>query len=387
MASLRHAIPLGWRQLRHKPVRLLVAVSGIAFAVILILMQLGFRAALFDSAVRYHERLNYDVALFSRDSTFIVRPETFSIRRLYQSLAVPGVVDVSPIYIYPATWKNPWTNERRTAFTLGFDPEDDVLNTPGVAGQRHLLRRRDAVLFDAKSRPEHGPVAQRFRTDGPFVTEVNRREVQVVGIFEMGTSFGLDASILTSDTNFLRIFPGRAREDIDLGLIRVGDGVRPEAVRDELRRLLPGDVLVMTKPEFVARETAYWNSATPIGYVFAFGAIMGFVVGAIIVYQILFADVSDHLDEYGTLRALGYSNAFVSTVVVQQAVVLALLGFAPGVLISVWLYAQAGAATRLPLMLTQDRAVTVLAMTIAMCAISGVFALRKVRRLDPAEVF
>jgi putative ABC transport system permease protein len=382
-----HAIPLGWRQLRHKPMRLLVAVTGIGFAVTLILMQLGFRSALFESAVRYHERLNYDIALFSRDSTFIVRPESFSIRRLYQALAVQGVVDMSPIYIYPATWKNPWNHERRTAFLMGFDPDDEVLHTPGIADQRHLLRRQDVVLFDTRSRPEHGPVGDYFGSHGSFVTEVNERAIQVVGVFEMGTSFGLDASILTSETNFLRIFPNRPREYIDLGLVRVADGVPPEAVRDKLRRLLPEDVLALTKPEFVARETAYWNSATPIGYVFAFGAIMGLVVGAIIVYQILFADVSDHLHEYATLRALGYSNAFVSTVVVQQAVVLALMGFVPGMLVSVWLYDQAGAATRLPLTLTQDRVMTVLLMTVAMCAISGVFALRKVRRLDPAEVF
>ena len=142
-----------------------------------------------------------------------------------------------------------------------------------------------------------------------------------------------------------------------------------------------------TKADFIARERAYWNSATPIGYVFAFGAIMGLVVGAIIVYQILFADVSEHLNEYATLRAIGYPNRFVSGIVLQQAGILGVLGFIPGALAAQWLYQQAGAATRLPLYLTTDRAVTVFALTLGMCAFSGLLALRRVRRLDPADVF
>jgi putative ABC transport system permease protein len=216
---------------------------------------------------------------------------------------------------------------------------------------------------------------------------VNDREVRVVGLFEMGTSFGLDASLLTSDTNFLRLFPARPRDRIDLGLVQLDGSVSPERVRDRLRALLPQDVLVLTRPEFVARERAYWNSATPMGYVFAFGAVMGFVVGAIIVYQILFADVTDHLHEYATLRAIGYSHRFIAGIVAQEALILALAGFVPGVAATVWLYGLAGAATRLPLYLTWERGVAVLLLTFAMCALSGLLALRKVRTLDPAEVF
>jgi len=146
-------------------------------------------------------------------------------------------------------------------------------------------------------------------------------------------------------------------------------------------------VLVLTKQEFVDRERAYWNGATPIGYVFAFGAIMGFVVGAIIVYQILFADVSEHIKEYGTLRAIGYRNRFVSGIVLQQAAILALLGYVPGAALAALLYHAAAGATRLPLYLTVERGLVVLSLTLAMCLISGFLALRKVRRLDPAEVF
>ena len=379
--------PLGWLQLKHKPLRLIVALSGIAFAVLLIMMQLGFRSALFESAVRFHERFEYDIALFSPDSVFIVRPQPFSIRRLYQALGFDGVEDITPVYIFPSVWKNPWNNQRRSIQTIGFNPDEAVLKTPGFLQARSLLRQQDAVIFDRGSRPEFGPVGATFDAGQPVVTEVNNREIDVVGLFRMGTSFGIDGTIITSDDNWLRLFPDRPRNEIQLGLIRLHEGADAGQVRNELAEYLPDDVLVMTKQQFIQREKDYWNGATPIGYIFAFGAIMGFVVGAIIVYQILFADVSEHLNEYATLRAMGYRNRFVSGIVLQQAAILAVLGYLPGVAIVYWLYGKAAAATSLPLYITQERAITVFLMTLAMCAISGLLAVRKVRRLDPADVF
>lgn len=378
---------LGWLQLRHKPLRLVVALAGIGFAVLLIMVQLGFRSALFESAVRFHERLDYDIALFSPDSVFIVRPQPFSIRRLYQALGFEGVESVTPVYIFPSVWKNPWTNERRSINTVGFQPSDALLALEDFNEAKALLRSQDVVLFDRASRPEFGPVAERVEAGERVVTEINDREVEVVGLFQMGTSFGIDGTVITSDDNWLRLFPERPRNEIQLGLLQLEAGRDAGPVRDALEAYLPDDVLVMTRQQFVEREKAYWNSATPIGYIFAFGAIMGFVVGAIIVYQILFADVSEHLNEYATLRAIGFKNRFVSGIVLQEALILAVLGFLPGLAASWWLYDKAAAATNLPLYVTEERAVTVFLLTLSMCAVSALLALRKVRRLDPAEVF
>jgi putative ABC transport system permease protein len=385
--SLPFPVPLGWRQLAHKPLRLAVAVAGIAFAVLLILMQLGFRSALFESTLRFHERFRYDVALFSQDSVFIVRPAAFSIRRLYQALGDVEVAEVSPVYIFPAVWKNPWNNERRGINAIGFDPAYDLIDTPGFAAGRPRVAQQDVVLFDGSSRKEFGPVRARFQAGEPIVTEINDRRIEVGGLIEVGPSFGIDATVMTSVDNWLRLFPDRSRDDIQLGLIRLKPGADPDAVRDRLRDELPDDVLVLTRADFAARERAYWNSATPIGYVFAFGAIMGLVVGCIIVYQILFADVSEHLDEYATLRALGYGSGFVSGIVLQQAAILAVLGYVPGAVAAHLLYGAAAKATQLPLYLTGARALVVFGLTLAMCVLSGFLALRKVRRLDPAEVF
>jgi putative ABC transport system permease protein len=380
-------MPLGWLQLKNQKLRFAVALLGVAFAAILILMQLGFREAMFGSAVRYHELLRYDVALVSPDMAFIVQPHSFSNRRLYQARGVAGVASVSPVYFGIGDWENPVSHTTRSIFVVGLDPDDDSLALPDVERQAHVIRIQDQVLFDEASRPEYGPIVAALRGGQSVEVEVNHRRIAVAGTFLFGTSFGIDGSVLTSETNFLRLFPSRQRGLIELGLVRVEKGAAPERVRDAIRAALPLDVEVLTRAEFIARERHYWDSSTPIGYVFAFGVVVGLVVGGIIVYQILFADVNDHLAEYATLKAMGYSDLYLSGVVIQQAVILALLGFAPGVLLCLLLYRVSSEATRLPLEMTWTRVLGVLSLTVLMCSVSAVLALRKVRSADPADVF
>ncbi len=384
---MRLRAPLGWLQLKHRPLRLLVAIAGISFAVLLIMMQLGFRTALFESSVRIHTQLDYDIALFSPDSVFIVRPQDFPLQRLYQGLGDPEVAEIMPMYMFPAVWKNPWNHDRRSITAIGFDPQHRIFDLPDFDRLRIQLAQQNAVAFDRASRPEFGPVGEWFDGGNSLKTEINDRDMDVVALFELGTSFGIDGTILTSDDNWLRLFPDRPRNRIQLGLMRLIDGADTDTVSARLDERLPDDVLVMTRAEFVDRELEYWNSATPIGYIFAFGAIMGLIVGGIIVYQILFADVSEHLNEYATLRAIGFKNRFVSGIVLQQATILAVLGYLPGLLLVWWLYGVTADATQLPLYITAERAFAVFGLTLAMCALSGMLAMRKVRRLDPAEVF
>lgn len=381
------AARLAWLQLRRQKVRFAVAIAGVAFAVVLMFMQLGFRDALFRSAVNVHMRLNTDLVLVHPNYNILVFPTTFSRRRLYQALAFPGVRAVAPVYASLGRWKNPITGRTRDVFTLGIDPADDVLNMPAVRDQRDIFRYPDVVIWDELSRPEFGPIPQRVRDDGELVTEVSNRQITVRGMFQMGTSFGIDASIVTSDTNFLRLFPHRKAGTISIGLVALEPGANPVAVRDALRAALPRDVDVMTKDEYMAREIRYWATATPIGYVFTFGVIMGLIVGAIIVYQILFSDISDHLGEYATLKAMGYTNRYLVVVVLMEAAILALGGYLPGVGVCRWLYGLTAAATRLPMQLTVDRSVLILGMTLAMCWFSGLIAMRKLRGADPAEIF
>jgi putative ABC transport system permease protein len=382
------AIPLAWLQITREKLRMAVALLGVAFAVVLIFMQLGFRDALFDSAVRYHGSLDYDVALVAKKTSFIVQTEQFSRRRLYQVLGMDGVVDVKSVYASQAIWRNPVArDEARSIFVVGFDPTESVFELPEVREAAERLQMPDYVLYDRSSRPEFGPVVELLESGQPVSTEISGREVTIAGLFELGTSFGIDAAVITSDLNFMRILPHRAPGLIDIGLISLAEGVDPDTMRDEIRAALPDDVNVYTRADFIRAEVDYWNRATPIGFVFFFGTIIGIVVGAIIVYQILFSDVSDHLQEYATLKAMGYSDGFLFKVVLQEAAILAVLGFLPGLLVCVGLYRIAGDATSLPIHMTWERGAIVLGLTLVMCCVSGAMALRKVSSADPADVF
>ena len=196
-----------------------------------------------------------------------------------------------------------------------------------------------------------GPAAMRLETDMQCYFEIGTLAATVPPdasgftilsrggkVIDLGTSFGIDAAVVTSDLNFRRIFPNRPAGLIDIGLIDLVPGADPVAMRDEIDALLPDDVHVYTRDDFIRAEVAYWNSATPIGFVFFFGTVIGIVVGAIIVYQILFADVSEHIQEYATLKAMGYSDGYLFKVVLQEAAILAVLGFVPGLLVCLALY-------------------------------------------------
>jgi len=384
---MRRRVPLAWLQISKDRLRLAVALAGVAFAVILVFMQLGFRSAVYESAVRYHTHLRYDLVMVSPKTPFIGFPESFSRRRLYQALGAEGVDSVSAVYLQQAFWRNPWEHNSRNIFVVGVDPADEVFDLPEIDRARAVLQLPDVALFDAASRPEFGAVASRFREGGPVAVEVNDRRIDIRGLYELGTSFGIDGSLVTSDLNFRRLFSDRPAGFIDLGLIFLRPGAPPERTRGRLEQALEKDVRILTKQEFVDREFGYWASTTPIGYVFGFGAIMGLVVGSVIVYQILFADVSEHLAEYATLKAMGYPNRFLSNVVLQEACILAVLGFVPGILVCLGLYRITATATRLPVEMTSERALGVLVLTLGMCGVSALIALRKVRSADPAEMF
>jgi putative ABC transport system permease protein len=350
-------------------------------------MQLGFEQALFESAVTVHQRLKGDIMLINPHWSMLAQPKTFPRRRLYQALGFAGVESVTSVQTMIIRWKNPETGTTREMFMMGIDPSADVVAIPEVTANRHLIRYPDVVLYDEASRPEFGRVAARFRAGETVSTEANQHRVTVGGLFRLGTSFGVDGSIITSDSNFLRIVPGRAPGALTIGLVRLRPGTDARAVRDALAAQLPKDVAVLTRQQYFDREVDYWATNTPIGYVFAFGVVIGLVVGSIVVYQILFADISDHLPEYATLKAMGYTNRYLAGVVLMEALLLGVLGFIPGLAICWWLYGMTRSATMLPMQMTVARSVLVLALTVGMCWVSGAMAMRKLRAADPAEVF
>jgi putative ABC transport system permease protein len=378
---------LAWLQLRKEKVRATVALAGVAFAVLLMAMQLGFMDALFRSAVTAHRALFADIVLIHPHWQMMAHPLQFSRRRLYQARGYSGVAAVTGVYTALGRWKNPDTGRTRDIFAIGFDPAEDVLDVPGLHEQRALVRYPDVVLFDRFSRPEFGPIATRVDAGTEPATEVSHHQVTVRGLVQMGTSFGIDGTIVTSDLNFMRIFPYITPGMISIGLVRLEPGADAQAVRDMIAAGLPQDVAVLTKEQFIDREVRYWAEATPIGYVLSFGVTIGIIVGGIIVYQILFADIADHLREYATLKAMGYTNRYLASVVISESLILAVGGFLPGLGLARWLFRITESATRLPMQMTGARVGFILVLTIGMCCGSGLVAMRKLRAADPAEIF
>ncbi len=381
------AIPLAWLQLVREKNRLLVALAGITFAAILMFMQLGFRDALYASTVRLHTKLQADIVLISPQSESLVAMESFSQRRLYQTLGFEGVASVSPLYLDFAFWRNPQTRGTRSILVLGIDPEDRVLDLPGVGQNLDQIKLPDVVLFDQDSRAEFGPVSAQFNQGKTVATEVSGRRVRVGGLFQLGASFAADGNLVTSDLNFLRLFEARPQGLIDVGLIQLKPGADVEQVLKDIQSHLPTDVQALSKQGFIDFEKNYWATSTAIGFIFTLGTAMGFVVGSVIVYQILYTDVSDHLAEYATLKAMGYANSYLFSLVFQEALILAILGYIPGFALCLGLYDLTRNATALPMIMTLGRGVIVLVLTILMCSIAAAIAVRKVQAADPADIF
>jgi putative ABC transport system permease protein len=382
-------VPLAWLQLSREKAKMAVAIAGIAFADVLMFLQLGIREALFDGAVQLHNSLEGEVVLISSRYKALISLDQFSQRRLYQASGFTGVQSVSPIYLDSIPWKNPDNKESWRIFVIGFNPEEKVVNLPGVSENLKSLEEPDTVLFDEGSRQEFGDIASQFKSNKKVITELNNRQINVTGLFRLGTSFGVNGNIITSDVNFLRLFGNRRRQQglIDFGLIKLEPEADVNWVIANLRANLPNDVQVLSKQEFMAREKSFWNTSTPVGFTFTLGAIIGFVVGAVIVYQILYSDVSDHLPEYATLKAMGYKSSYLLIVVFQEALILAAIGFIPGFAISQGLYLITRQATLLPIMMTLDRAIFIFILTTLMCSISATIAMQKLQAADPADIF
>lgn len=385
--QLQRRTPLGWLQLRHEKGRLLVALAGIAFADVLMFMQLGFQNALYDSNTRVIRAMLADIVLLSPKALNLQNPSTFSRRRLLQAKDVPGVQTSTALYINSIAWKNPQTRLSANVRVLGFAPDQPTFNLPEVNQQLNKLKLPDTVLFDRGAKGQYAEAIAQVNQGKPVTAEVDRRTLTIAGLFRLGASFGADASLMASDQTFLRLFPRRDAASTSLGLIRIKPGSDPLQVAAALKAHLPEDVRVLTAQEYVQFEENYWKATSPIGFVFGFGATMAFVVGVVIVYQVLSTDVNAHMKEYATFKAMGYSNSYLLSIVFEEAVILAFLGFIPGAILPIGLYALAAKATALPIYMTISRAVFVLVLTVVMCALSGTIATRKLQSADPADMF
>ncbi|BAY16548.1 DevC protein [Anabaenopsis circularis NIES-21] len=379
--------PLAWRQLLKERTRLLIAVAGITFADMLIFIQMGFEGALFDAAIKPHRSLQADLVLINPQFQTLFSVKSFSRERLYQTLGYEGVQSVNPVYISTGQWRNPETRLERAILVWGIDPAKSAFNFPEIQQNLDPIKQLNQVLFDQAGRPEYGAVGEIFQKTGQFDTELNNKNIRVKGVFSNGASFAADGNVITSDSTFLQIFPERKPDRIEVGLITLKPDAEPLKIQAQLAAGLPKDVVILTPEEFAQIEKSYWSNGTGIGFIFGLGVGVGFIVGIVIVYQILYSDVSDHLPEYATLKAMGYTDRYLLVVLFQEALFLAFLGFIPAFLFSIGLYQLAYTATMLPIFMNSQRAITVFILTVIMCTGSGAIAMRKLSSADPADIF
>jgi len=380
-------IPLSWLQLKHEKMKLFAAVSGVMVSVVLMWMQLGLMKALFASAVVFHGALDGQLIVIHSQYEHLMHSKVYSSRLLYRLRGSSDVEDLYSISLSPVEWKNPWNGDMRSMQCYGVETDKPSLSIPGFAADISKLRSTDAFLYDRLGRPRFGDVIGALDRNELIEPEINRRKMTLTGIVNLGASFGVDGNIFVSHANFLRLFPHRTAGEIDVGVVKLRPRTSVPAAQERFQKLLGKEVKVLTREQFSEVELAYWKAATPIGIIFTAGTVVGFFIGFIVVYQILYTDVTNHLPQYATMKAMGFSNGYLYRLVLEQSVQLATLGFIPGTLVAAVLYSGLREVTQLPLVLEPTRGAVLAIVTVLMCVFSGMLAVRRLASADPADVF
>ena len=373
--------PLAWRNITHNKLRSLAALSGVAFAILLIFMQLGFHDASARSAVLLTNALDFDLLLVSPQYLFVARPGSLPRTRVAQARAVEGVADVVPFHVGWGEWRSRESGLCWGMLVLAVDPARQPFRSPELNARLPLLHGADTALVDDMTRPEYGP-------HGPGDTaELDGHRLTVVGQYHMGTGFTANGALLTGPHTFARLFGADRLHTPSFGLVRLAPGADARQVTDRLRAALPSDVQVVTRAQLDGYEQSFWLNVKPIGIMFTSGVVVAFAVGAVILYQVLASEVQNRLGEYATLKAMGHPDRAVYMVVVQQALMFAAMGYVPALLDALLVYHLVRKYALLPIVMTPERLVFVAGLAVAMCLLSCGLAVRRLRRADPADLF
>ena len=373
--------PLAWRMLADRPGRLALSFVGVSFAVVVMFAQLGFLNGITDSSANFAGLLHSDLIVVHPRQRHLKSYVEFPLHHLLQVRDVPGVRSALPLYTGAASWSNPQSGGRNRVFLIGVDLEDPgVLRVPELAACRLALHGQDTVLFDREVRPELGEVGVNTRS------RLNGQPAQVVGLFSLGPNFAYEGNLIMSGPNFLRLYP-QSRGVVGLGMIRVQPGESIETVRQRIRARFPTQLEVLTPAEILERERRYTTDNAPIGIVFGLGLLVGFAIGTVVCYQILFNEVSDHLPQFAMLKAVGHLPRTLTAIVMYEALILSLGGYLAGLAAAFALYHFLQHQTALLMVLTPARGGLVLALTSGMCLLAGRLALKKVQSTDPADLF
>ena len=378
-------VPLAWRNLTANKPRLLRSSGGIGFAVLLMLMQLGFERAFFNASLEIIQRLDGDIFLQNASKYRFATRDPFPGRELDAARSVSGVASAWPLYAdwFDVFWKNPSDGKTFLVRVFAFDPDQPVLRLPEFDGNLQELSELDTALVDRHARRFLGMNLSAAQS------ELNGVKVRVVGSFALGPDFESDGTVVIGDRTFAQLLrgPGGGPPGVEVGVIKLRTGSDPVAVQQAIRAALPPEIAVMTKAQLIELERKFQADVSSAGPIFAMGTVVGFVVGMLIAYQIIYTDLSEQLPQYATMKAIGYRTRYLVRVVLEQAAFSGLAGWIPAWLLSLLLYRVVGEVALLQMRMTWDLTLISLVLTLSMCLISAVLAVRRVIALDPAEVF
>ena len=382
-------LPLAWLQLKRQPVRYLVAIAGIGFAALLMYMQIGFQSGLLTSATTFYAVLDADLVLISPKTVSSASFSQFPQSQLFRANGYDAVESVVPLYVTNISAQKLGGEKPTSLRIIGYDPELKALNVDAINQQASKLKTTGYVLFDTKGNSRTGPVAKAVEENGyQFMTLYNLSQTfRAVGLFGLGSTFAADSNLLTSSSTAIQLANQINFGEISLGLIKVKDKASIPQLQKSLNKLYDGEIQILTKEELISQEQNYWNTSSYFGIVFGFGTFMGVLVGGVMVYQVLYTDVTDHLKEYATLKAVGFSNQFILAIVIQEAILLGISSFIPSTLVSTGMYAFLTSASGINIQMTHQKISLVGALTVGICAASAAIAVNKLRDADPASVF
>lgn len=380
-------IPLAWLQLASESKRFAVALAGITFAVAMMLFQMGLQKALYKQVLGPLLLLDGQVMVVGSHYEYFGVGRGFANVRLHQALANPDVVEVNAVKLGCASFKNVEDGRERDIFLIAFDPSRKVFLSEDILKQQNLLKTHGNVLFDSLSRSQYGSVGKLFERDGRVRTEIAGSKSDIVGLIKIGPTFAADGNVLMSLATLEEFWPHDSSGVSNVGVLKLRKGADAEKVAQSLRKMYPESVKVMTKEQFVKSEKAYWGERTPIGFVIGASMAVAIFVGAVIVYQILYTDVSDHIPEYATLKAVGFADSFFVWIIVQESFILSFLGFIPGALLAELLYFMTREIAGMPTYMSVESLFIVFGLSLSMCVVAGLLATRKLRNANPADIF
>lgn len=371
-------LTLAFRNLFHDRMRLAVTLIGILFSIVLVAVQLGLYLGARTMIISMIERADGDLWIMAYGTKNFEEAQPINGRERFAALATPGVARATPIIASFTDWRKP-TGGTTLVVVIGADYQDGAFSPWNIVeGDVSGLGARDAVMIDKTYLEELG-----VKGTGD-TAQIGSSRVRVTGLTEGIRSFTVTPYVFTS-LNRARSLVDMPADGVTYVLVKLNPGADAEAVRNQIRSKMP-DSEVLTKAEFSDRSLNHWLFATGAGIALIGGAVLGIIVGTVIVAQTLYSSTKDHLNEFATLRALGSSSGYIHKVILAQAALSAVLGYILGMSIALTVV-YLSEHTALPILMTPALAALLLGLTVAMCAISALSAIGKVMRIDPAVVF